>query len=66
MLAFDVNKTVSYWLNGAKYDLTVANAMFNAKKYPAAMLLKLREFMEFHFEARYPEEKWREMGTHPN
>lgn len=99
MLAFDVNKTVSYWLNGAKYDLTVANAMFNAKKYPyalfmghlalekllksiivkhtkihapfshalpylaeksgikipAAILLKLREFMEFHFEARYPD-----------
>lgn len=99
MLAFDVNKTVSYWLNGAKYDLTVANAMFNAKKYPyalfmghlalekllksitvkhtkthapfshalpylaeksgikipAVILLKLREFMEFHFETRYPD-----------
>jgi hypothetical protein len=26
MKAFDIMKTVSYWLEGAKYDLGVANA----------------------------------------
>jgi HEPN domain-containing protein len=99
MTAFDVQKTISYWLEGAKYDLGVANAMFKSKKYPYALfmghlslekllkafvvkrtknhapfshslpyladkagaklpqsiLIKLREFMEFHFEARYPD-----------
>ena len=99
MKSFDVEKTVSYWLEGAKYDLGVANAMFKSKKYPYALfmghlslekllkafvvkhtknhapfshllpyladktgvkiperiLIKLREFMEFHFEARYPD-----------
>ncbi|MCG6533294.1 MAG: HEPN domain-containing protein [Syntrophales bacterium LBB04] len=99
MMEFDINKTVSYWYNGAKYDLSVANAMFKSKKYPYALfmghlalekllkalvvkytkahapfshslpylaersgveipeeiLIKLREFMEFHFEARYPD-----------
>jgi len=98
MKAFDIKKTVSYWLEGAKYDLGVANAMLKTKKYPYALfmghlslekllkasvvkqtkahapfshslpylaeksgvkipekiLVKLREFMEFHFEARYP------------
>jgi HEPN domain-containing protein len=99
MKAFDIMKTVSYWLEGAKYDLGVANAMLKSKKYPYALfmghlslekllkafvvkhtkahapfshslpylaeksgvkipekiLVKLREFMEFHFEARYPD-----------
>jgi HEPN domain-containing protein len=99
MKAFDIKKTVSYWLAGAKYDLGVANAMLKSKKYPYALfmghlslekllkavvvkytkahapfshslpylaeksgvkiperiLVKLREFMEFHFEARYPD-----------
>ena len=99
MGAFDVEKTTSYWFEGAKYDLGVANAMFKSKKYPYALfmghlslekllkalvvkrtknhapfshslpylaersgvtiperiLIKLREFMEFHFEARYPD-----------
>ena len=99
MNTFDIKKTVSYWLEGAKYDLGVANAMLKSKKYPYALfmghlslekllksfvvkrtkahapfshslpylaaeksgvnlperiLVKLREFMEFHFEARYP------------
>ena len=98
MIPFDTKKTVSYWLEGAKYDLGVANAMFKSKKYPYALfmghlalekllkalivkntkthapfshslpyladkskaktpediLVRLREFMEFHFEARYP------------
>lgn len=101
MLRFDVGKTIKYWLDGAKYDMGVANAMFKTRKYPYAlfmghlalekllkalvvkntkkhapythsldklakkskidmpeeMLIKLREFMEFHFEARYPSEQ---------
>jgi HEPN domain-containing protein len=96
---FDIGKTVSYWIESAKYDLGVANAMFKARKYPYALFMghlglekllkalavkqtkthapfshslpylaersginvpepiqvKLREFMEFHFEARYPD-----------
>lgn len=99
MKAFNIEKTISYWLEGAKYDLGVANAMFKSKKYPYTLfmghlslekllkafvvkytkahapfshslpylaeksgvkipertLIKLREFMEFHFEARYPD-----------
>jgi len=99
MKTFDVEKTVSYWLEGAKYDMGVANAMFRSKKYPYALfmghlslekllkafvvkhtkahapfshslpylveksgfkvpekiLIKLREFMEFHFQGRYPD-----------
>ncbi len=99
MKTFDIKKTVSYWLEGAKYDLGVANAMLKSGKYPYALfmghlslekllkglvvkhtkahapfthslpylaeksgvniperlLVKLREFMEFHFEARYPD-----------
>lgn len=93
-MKFDVERTVSYWLEGAQYDLGVADAMFKGKKYPYALfmghlalekilkalivknrkthapfthslpylaensklvvpeaiLVKLREFMEFHFE----------------
>ena len=99
MKNFDISKTASYWLEGTKYDLGVANAMFKSRKYPYALfmghlslekllkafivkhtkthapfshslpylaeksgvkiperiLVKLREFMEFHFEARYPD-----------
>lgn len=96
---FDFKKTISYWLDGAEYDLSVADAMFKTKIYPYALfmghlslekllkalvvkktkshapfthslpylaeksglkipesiLIKLREFMEFHFEASYPD-----------
>jgi len=99
MKPFDIERTVSYWFEGAKYDLGVAHAMLKSKKYPYALfmghlslekllkavvvkhtknhapfshslpylaeksgvkvperiLVKLREFMEFHFEARYPD-----------
>jgi HEPN domain-containing protein len=63
MIKFDVERTVSYWLEGAQYDLGVANAITHSLPYlaenskleiPEAILVKLREFMEFHFEARYP------------
>lgn len=99
MVAFDIQKTVSYWVEGAQYDMSVANALLKSKKYPYALfmghlalekllkavivkrrkthapfshslaflaentgmvfpeeiLVHLREFMEFHFEARYPD-----------
>jgi len=39
MKAFDVEKTISYWLEGARYDLSAANAMFKSKKYPYALFM---------------------------
>jgi hypothetical protein len=36
---FDVKKTVSYWVEGAEYDLGVAGAMLKAKKYPYALFM---------------------------
>ena len=99
MEEFNIDKTISYWQNSAKYDLSVAAAMFKSKKYPYSLfmghlalekllkalivkntkkhapyshslpflaeksgadipeekLIKLREIMEFHIEARYPD-----------
>lgn len=101
MLKFNIEKTVNYWLEGADYDIGVAEAMYKKRKYPYALFMghlalekvlkavvvkttckhapythsleklarkskidapkqtqiKLREFMEFHFEARYPDEQ---------
>lgn len=39
MLRFDAKKTVAYWLEGAKYDLSVANALHEKKKYPYALFM---------------------------
>jgi len=39
MKAFEIERTVSYWLDGAKYDLSVANAMLKSKKYPYALFM---------------------------
>lgn len=39
MLKFDIGKTVKYWLDGANYDMGVAKAMFEAKKYPYALFM---------------------------
>ena len=36
---FDIDKTVSYWVESSKYDLRVAEAMFRAKKYPYALFM---------------------------
>jgi HEPN domain-containing protein len=99
MAEFNVRKTITYWLEGAQYDLSVANAMLKTRKYPYALfmghlalekllkafvvkhtkahapfshslpllaersgkkfpeqiMIKLSEFMEFHFEGRYPD-----------
>jgi len=98
-MTFDLEKTIEYWYEGAKYDLGVADAMFKSNKYPYSLfmghlalekllkasvvkktkthapfshslpylaeksklkipeeiIIKLREFMEFHFESRYPD-----------
>lgn len=99
MVDFDVEKTVKYWMDTAKYDLETGNSLIQVKKFPYAFffghlaiekllkaivvettkehapfthslpflaeksrlempenyLLKLREFMEFHLESRYPD-----------
>jgi len=39
MKSFDIDKTVSYWFEGAKYDLGVANALFKTKKYPYVLFM---------------------------
>jgi len=36
---FDIKKTVFYWVDGAKYDLSVAIAMLKGKKYPYALFM---------------------------
>jgi HEPN domain-containing protein len=36
---FDIEKTVSYWVSSAKYDLSVANALFKTKKYPYTLFM---------------------------
>ena len=98
---FDVEKTVNYWYEGAQYDLDVAEAMEEKRKYPYALFMghlalekllkalvvkttqqhapythslpllaeksgikipkrttkRLARLMEFHFEARYPDEQ---------
>jgi HEPN domain-containing protein len=100
-MEIEAHKTVSYWAEGAEYDLDTAESLFVAGKYPYALffghlaiekLLKallvketrkhapfthslpllasklnlmlpedikeeLAGFMEFYFEARYPEEQ---------
>jgi HEPN domain-containing protein len=100
-MEFDVEKTISYWLEGAEYDMSVAEAMLEKEKYPYALFMghltiekllkalvvketkehapythsllllanklttkipeaiekKFIHFMEFHLEARYPEER---------
>ncbi len=32
MLKFDIGKTIKYWLDGAKYDMGVAKALYAKKK----------------------------------
>lgn len=39
MLKFNVQKTIQYWLNGAEYDIGVAKAMFEKRKYPYALFM---------------------------
>ncbi len=39
MLEFDIEKTVQYWLEGAEYDMGVADAMYQTAKYPYALFM---------------------------
>ena len=36
-MKFELNKTVSYWVDGAKYDLDTAESLFQVGKYPYAL-----------------------------
>jgi len=100
-MIFETEKTIKYWLESGEYDLTVAQSLYEKKKYPYSLffghlalekllkavyvtskkqhapfthslpllaekagidmpkeiLIKLREFMEFYFESRYPDEQ---------
>jgi len=34
---FDSEKTISYWMEGAEYDISVADALLQSGKYPYAL-----------------------------
>lgn len=36
-MGFDINKTVRYWINGARYDLKTAFILLQEKRYPYAL-----------------------------
>lgn len=38
-IRFDVEKTINYWLEGADYDIGVAEAMYEKGKYPYALFM---------------------------
>ena len=38
-MKFDIEKTISYWLEGSKYDLSVAEALYEKEKYPYALFV---------------------------
>jgi HEPN domain-containing protein len=100
-MEFDVEKTKTYWMESAEYDLETAKSLFEKGRYPYALFFghlalekllkalvvkqtrqhapcthslpllasrlsfeipdefkrKFAKFMEFYFEARYPEEQ---------
>jgi len=39
IINFDVEKTVQYWLDGAEYDMGVAEAMYEKEKFPYALFM---------------------------
>lgn len=39
MIEFNVEKTVAYWLEQAEYDIGVADAMYQTKKFPYALFM---------------------------
>jgi len=101
MPAFDLNKTIKYWLDSAQYDLDTGKSLLQAKRFPYAlffahlalekalkavvvkttqehapfthsltllaskanieipesMLDRFAEYMEFHIEARYTDDR---------
>jgi HEPN domain len=38
-MKFDIQKTVQYWIEGAVYDIEVAEALFEKEKYPYALFM---------------------------
>lgn len=38
-IRFDVERTINYWLEGADYDIDVAEAMYEKGKYPYALFM---------------------------
>ena len=40
LIKFDVDKTVRYWYEGADYDMEVAEAMYEKRKYPYALFME--------------------------
>lgn len=101
MAAFDLNKTIQYWLDSAQYDLDTGKGLLPVKRFPYALFFahlalekalkavvvkttrehapfthsltllaskanieipeamrdRFAEYMEFHLEARYPDDK---------
>ena len=47
VMTFDLEKTIQYWHEGAKYDLGVADAMFKSKKYPYKKLKEIKEVFKW-------------------
>jgi len=37
MAAFDLNKTIKYWLDSAQYDLDTGKSLLQAKRFPYAL-----------------------------
>lgn len=35
MLKFDIEKTIKYWRDGAKYDMDTAKALYEKTRYPS-------------------------------
>ncbi len=46
MLKFDIEKTVRYWLEGAEYDMDVAEALHEKAKYLYALFTPFRNIHE--------------------
>jgi HEPN domain-containing protein len=38
-MEFEVNRTVNYWIEGAEYDISVSDVLFQAGKYPYALFI---------------------------
>jgi HEPN domain-containing protein len=37
MAAFDLNKTIQYWLDSAQYDLDTGTSLLQVKRFPYAL-----------------------------
>lgn len=39
MLKFDIEKTIKYWRDGARYDMDTAKALYEKTRYPYALFM---------------------------